>query len=1055
MKRTTVFSVAVLVLLHAGMDLYAQRRVEERTLLWEISGNGLSAPSYLYGTMHVYDKGVFKFSDSVLLKLQQCSAFAAEVVLDQSMRDVILYYRSRNSMGTSDTVAVVDASDPTFVGPRVPASGQATRHSPSGMDRGGSRSDGMADGSVQGESGRDARAERSSPRRISVDLFEDQGKRKPGDNPVMLDAYLSRLAKKEGKRMIGLEMPGEQLDAFNPRSDRAEFWRFYFSRPGLFRKISEGDLQQTLLRYYKRGEVGKLQALMQEYLPPTLYKRFITVRNHRMAERAEPHMREQPTFIAVGAAHLGGKEGLLQLFREKGFTVRPVRAVYTGLAKQYREPEHELEWTRFASCDGAYSVELPSEPISARDLAGVVGGMGENDISSFLWLDVLTGINYAVGHYDEHHDTELALLRRGMGRYPASALDHDDADRIKGTPISVSADGVEGVEIAEETPEGSIKRTRRYQRGQRLYVLKIETTPALAYSEDVTRFFSSFHLHDVRPSELQEYRSPKGEFSVALPGKPVTWTDTSLQGFDSYTVYLSSRDRNSGALYQASYCQFSQVWQASSPSSFFDENVKLFSDFPHDSLVKVESIEWKGLPGRDVEVMSTTSGYSHRARYLLQGDRLYCLTVSDLRSRIYSEQNTAFLESFKLHGELSHGDIFSDKKERILADLISDDSLRVVRASNRVEYISLTQRDLPRLHNILRQLAGGDEGRRAAAWHILGSLAKLGDGSTTEVVRDLYPSLAPIPYVRRAALSLLVSIGTSESLALFTKLIVQDTTHGWDEMNHPFMEFQGNDILSRRIYPGILDGLDNKNHRSALYRLTVSLLEDGTLSPAVLLPYADVIRRRMHMLMQVQAGASAYENYEYKHLLPVVVQCAGYLPGSDDLRRALADLLAGGDRDIALAALTATLRQGDSVSSTVMQRLVSDRAAAVALYRSLETMGKQDAFPRSLRSQRMFAEAFLATWLARDRQLPDSIRYLGERDTTVWGMPGRVFLFAFRMRPESAWQVGISGLQPLDRQRLNAHPEIVGSEYTYLDSADIDGHFSALLRDGLMFAALL
>ena len=53
-------------------------------------------------------------------------------------------------------------------------------------------------------------------------------------------------------------------------------------------------------------------------------QRIIIDRNHRMAERALPILADGNAFIAVGALHLPGKEGLVELFRQAGFTVTRV-----------------------------------------------------------------------------------------------------------------------------------------------------------------------------------------------------------------------------------------------------------------------------------------------------------------------------------------------------------------------------------------------------------------------------------------------------------------------------------------------------------------------------------------------------------------------------------------------------------------------------------------------------------------------------------------------------------------------------------------------------------
>ena len=65
---------------------------ENYALLWEITGDSLDAPSYLFGSMHVRNKAVFEFPDSLLITLQACEVFANEVHLDSAMQQVFQQY---------------------------------------------------------------------------------------------------------------------------------------------------------------------------------------------------------------------------------------------------------------------------------------------------------------------------------------------------------------------------------------------------------------------------------------------------------------------------------------------------------------------------------------------------------------------------------------------------------------------------------------------------------------------------------------------------------------------------------------------------------------------------------------------------------------------------------------------------------------------------------------------------------------------------------------------------------------------------------------------------
>jgi uncharacterized protein YbaP (TraB family) len=58
------------------------------TFLWRISGNGLQKPSYLYGTIHLQDKRLFQFSDSLYQALEKVEGFALEIDFTELMDSI-------------------------------------------------------------------------------------------------------------------------------------------------------------------------------------------------------------------------------------------------------------------------------------------------------------------------------------------------------------------------------------------------------------------------------------------------------------------------------------------------------------------------------------------------------------------------------------------------------------------------------------------------------------------------------------------------------------------------------------------------------------------------------------------------------------------------------------------------------------------------------------------------------------------------------------------------------------------------------------------------------
>ena len=61
-----------------------------------------------------------------------------------------------------------------------------------------------------------------------------------------------------------------------------------------------------------------------QHLAREFQRRLIVDRNQRMAERMEPWLKQGGAFIAVGALHLPGEQGLIRLLRQRGYSVRVV-----------------------------------------------------------------------------------------------------------------------------------------------------------------------------------------------------------------------------------------------------------------------------------------------------------------------------------------------------------------------------------------------------------------------------------------------------------------------------------------------------------------------------------------------------------------------------------------------------------------------------------------------------------------------------------------------------------------------------------------------------------
>ncbi len=144
----------------------------------------------------------------------------------------------------------------------------------------------------------------------------------------ILDAALGRRARAAGKPALDLETTEEQFQAINAISeaDQIALLRSLVAMDGML-----VDVVETQTRLYLDGRIDKLWAVANTLMLDANSERVAAAvlthaayrRNHGMVARAKPLIDEGNAFLAVGALHLVGEEGLVALLRREGYSVTP------------------------------------------------------------------------------------------------------------------------------------------------------------------------------------------------------------------------------------------------------------------------------------------------------------------------------------------------------------------------------------------------------------------------------------------------------------------------------------------------------------------------------------------------------------------------------------------------------------------------------------------------------------------------------------------------------------------------------------------------------------
>lgn len=288
-SRQLIFATGLLLSLFANLAVAGNNF--ERGLLWLIEKPG-TQPSHLFGTMHIEDPEVVKLPASVQDAFDQAGGVTLEVVLDP---------QSLLAMATA--FMLTDGSTlESHIGARLYS------RSVKAME-----AHGMPEMMVA----------QMKPWAVAVTLMTP-----PPETGVVLDLMLYQQAMAQGKPVAGLETPMEQMSLFDSfsESDQVAMLKDTLDNldelPRLFAELKAAYLDRDLARLVEVSDDSMSDNNPQ--LVDAFNRKLIVERNHRMAERMQPLLKGGRQFVAVGALHLPGEDGLLQLLSERGYTVTAV-----------------------------------------------------------------------------------------------------------------------------------------------------------------------------------------------------------------------------------------------------------------------------------------------------------------------------------------------------------------------------------------------------------------------------------------------------------------------------------------------------------------------------------------------------------------------------------------------------------------------------------------------------------------------------------------------------------------------------------------------------------
>lgn len=142
------------------------------------------------------------------------------------------------------------------------------------------------------------------------------------DSAQGVDRHFFYKARQAGKPVIGLETMEYQIDLFDKLSEKDQ--EAIVHQTLLDLDILDQEMS-SIVAAWENGDVKGLDDVLlksfREY--PTIYRKFVVERNHAWMKKVTPFFTKSDDYmIIVGAAHMVGEKGLVELLKKKGYSVQ-------------------------------------------------------------------------------------------------------------------------------------------------------------------------------------------------------------------------------------------------------------------------------------------------------------------------------------------------------------------------------------------------------------------------------------------------------------------------------------------------------------------------------------------------------------------------------------------------------------------------------------------------------------------------------------------------------------------------------------------------------------
>ncbi len=477
------------------------------------------------------------------------------------------------------------------------------------------------------------RALYSNPSAINNLLYRSYGNESSDfEEDTYLDMYIFQCGRKWGKRITGVENYGESMQLM------AEAYRDA-AKDKNKKERSYGDWDkdystEKLQEAYRRGNLDLLDTINKyNSFSAAFDEKFLYRRNEIQALSIDSILRSGTRlFVGVGAAHLPGDRGVIEILRSKGYKLRPVKMGERAsrekeLVDKIRVP---VTFRTDTAADGLFKVDIPGKFYQFGDDAA---------LDQWQYADMANGSYYMVTRIMtnawmwNHNVTDVYRV-----------VDSLLYENIPGKIISktpVTKNGYKGFDVVNRTRRGDLQRYQIYITPFEVIFFKMSGNgDYIKNGPEASRFFSSITFREYsngNGTSWKKYSPPWGGFTAELPHTPYVGNDGSWI-FDA----LDKTGNRQFRIIKTDVHNYHFAEEDSFDLSLMEESF-MASEFI-SSCVERRQGSWKGYPVLDGKYRDKW-GYIYNARFIIQGPHYYTLLA---RSMEENETAHRFINSFDL-----------------------------------------------------------------------------------------------------------------------------------------------------------------------------------------------------------------------------------------------------------------------------------------------------------------------------------------------------------------------------------------------------------------------